>query len=42
MNIEMDLKRKATDGAMVPFKKPRNELVATNTAQSGAVVQAVS
>ena len=36
----MDIKRKATDGAVVPFKKPRSDIVAYG-GQDNAVMQMV-
>lgn len=36
----MDAKRKAMEGALVPAKRPRNELVAVNDKEN-AVVQGV-
>lgn len=38
----MDLKRKAMDGAIVPFKRPRQDLVVVGSGTGGQLIQSVS
>ena len=37
----MEFKRKATDTAVVPVKKPRNEITAYGSGQNGALIESV-